>query len=213
MRTRSSLNVLIAEDDFLVVEMVRGLLRQLGHTLAGHAANGQEAVEMTERLSPDVVLMDLKLPVLDGVEATRQVQQRCPTPVVVLTAHESPTLVQQASQVGAGAYVVKPPAAAEIDRAITIAMARFDDMTELRRLNQVLTTRNQELEQALEDIQTLRGLIPICASCKKIRDDKGYWQQVEVYVAEHTLAEFSHGLCPECAVRLYPDIFSEEEET
>jgi two-component system, response regulator PdtaR len=213
MRTRSSLNVLIAEDDFLVVEMVRGLLRQLGHTLAGHAANGQEAVEMTERLSPDVVLMDLKLPVLDGVEATRQVQQRCPTPVVVLTAHESPTLVQQASQVGAGAYVVKPPVAAEIDRAITIAMARFDDMTELRRLNQVLTTRNQELEQALEDIQTLRGLIPICASCKKIRDDKGYWQQVEVYVAEHTLAEFSHGLCPECAVRLYPDIFSEEEET
>jgi len=207
----SGLRVLIAEDDFLVVEMVRGLLKELGHTLVGHAVNGREAVDMTEGLSPDVVLMDLKMPVLDGTEATRIIQEECPTPVVVLTAHESSALVRQVSQAGAGAYVVKPPVAPEIDRAMTVAIARFEDMVALRQLNQKLAERNRELEQAIEQIQTLRGLIPICASCKKIRDDEGYWQQLEVYLHEHTMADFSHSLCPECATKLYPDIFPKKE--
>jgi AmiR/NasT family two-component response regulator len=206
-----SLKILIAEDDFLVVEMVKGLLRELGHTLVGHAVNGKEAVEMVRQLSPDVVLMDIKMPVMDGIEATRLIQQECPTPVVVVTAHESPGLVNQVSQAGAGAYLVKPPLASEIDRAIKVARARFEDMFELRRLNRELADRNQELEQALEQIQTLRGLIPICAECKKIRDDEGYWQQVEVYLQEHTQANFSHGLCPECAARLYPDIYPKKD--
>ena len=211
MLSNSSLKVLIAEDDFLVVEMVTGLLRELGHTLVDHAVNGREAVEMTRQLSPDVVLMDIKMPLMDGIEATRLILQECPTPVVIVTAHESPGLVRQASQAGAGAYLVKPPLASEIDRAITVARARFEDMAELRRLNQELADRNRELEHALEQIQTLRGLIPICAGCKKIRDDEGYWQQVEVYLREHTQADFSHGLCPECASRLYPDIFPKKK--
>ncbi len=62
-----------------------------------------------------------------------------------------------------------------------------------------------ELQGAIANIKTLRGLLPICAGCKKIRDDKGYWQQIEAYVSEHTDAEFSHGLCPDCVKRLYPD--------
>jgi PAS domain S-box-containing protein len=62
-----------------------------------------------------------------------------------------------------------------------------------------------ELQDALASIRTLRGLLPICSSCKKIRDDKGYWNQIEAYVSEHSEAEFSHGLCPECAQKLYPE--------
>lgn len=62
-----------------------------------------------------------------------------------------------------------------------------------------------ELEQALGKIKTLSGLLPICAHCKKIRDDKGYWNQIEGYIQEHTDAEFSHSLCPECAEKLYPE--------
>ena len=63
-----------------------------------------------------------------------------------------------------------------------------------------------KLEQALVEIKTLRGILPICASCKKIRDDKGYWNQIETYISHHTEAEFSHGICPECAKILYPNI-------
>jgi hypothetical protein len=61
------------------------------------------------------------------------------------------------------------------------------------------------LQKALEDVKTLRGIVPICASCKRVRDDEGYWKQVESYVSEHTEAQFSHGVCPECARRLYPE--------
>ncbi len=66
-----------------------------------------------------------------------------------------------------------------------------------------------ELREAMGKIQTLRGYLPICASCKKIRDDRGYWNQVETYISEHSEAEFSHGICPECAKKLYPQIFGE----
>lgn len=61
-----------------------------------------------------------------------------------------------------------------------------------------------DLQDALANIKRLKGLLPICASCKKVRDDKGYWQQIEAYVSEHSDAEFSHGICPDCAERLYP---------
>jgi hypothetical protein len=67
-----------------------------------------------------------------------------------------------------------------------------------------------ELQQTIDEVKTLQGIIPICASCKKIRDDSGYWQQVEAYVKNHSDAEFSHGICPECVNELYPDLYDED---
>ncbi len=66
-----------------------------------------------------------------------------------------------------------------------------------------------ELKDALSKVRTLRGLLPICSSCKKIRDDSGYWNQIESYIRDHSDAEFSHGLCPHCAAELYPDLYKE----
>jgi hypothetical protein len=68
-----------------------------------------------------------------------------------------------------------------------------------------------ELQQKIDEVKTLRGIIPICASCKKIRDDGGYWQQVEAYVKNHSDAEFSHGICPKCATELYADLYDEKD--
>ena len=65
----------------------------------------------------------------------------------------------------------------------------------------------EELQSALDNVKQLSGLLPICASCKKIRDDNGYWNQIESYIRDHSEAEFSHGICPDCAKRLYPDVF------
>jgi len=67
-----------------------------------------------------------------------------------------------------------------------------------------------ELQDAIAEIKTLSGLLPICAHCKKIRDDKGYWRQIESYIIEHSEAEFSHGICPECAKKLYPELFEKK---
>ena len=69
----------------------------------------------------------------------------------------------------------------------------------------------EKLQKALSEVKTLRGFLPICASCKKIRDDKGYWNQIETYIRNHSEAEFSHGLCPECARKLYPELDIEPE--
>ncbi len=66
-------------------------------------------------------------------------------------------------------------------------------------------------EKALEDVKVLRGFLPICASCKKIRDDKGYWSQIELYIRDHSEADFSHGICPECFEKLYPELQAEDD--
>jgi len=189
---------LIAEDSFLVGEMIQGVAEEAGCTVIGRATDGRQAVEMTAELHPDVVLMDIKMPELDGIEASEIIQIRCPTPVVILTAYDTPEMLKEASAVGVGAFLAKPPKVRELGQAIAIARARFGDLLSLRRANDVLQRRTRELQEALTKIKTLRGLIPICASCKKIRSDKGYWQRLEVYLTEHTEADFTHGICPEC---------------
>ncbi len=71
----------------------------------------------------------------------------------------------------------------------------------------MLEKKNSELEEALAQVKVLNGMLPICASCKKIRNDEGYWEQIEQYIGTHTEAVFSHGLCPDCARKLYPDYY------
>jgi len=68
-----------------------------------------------------------------------------------------------------------------------------------------------ELQGTLSQVRKLSGMLPICASCKKIRDDKGYWTQIEAYIRDHSEAEFSHGICPECMKKLYPEYCAEDE--
>ncbi len=146
MNKNGSIRVLVAEDDYLVTKMVEGLLKDLGYTVVGEASNGVEAVEFSASLRPDVILMDIKMPDMDGLEATAKIQACCPAPVVILTAYETAELVEQAGRVGVGAYLIKPPSVRELERAIIIAMARFDDMLELRRLNAELKEANAELD-------------------------------------------------------------------
>jgi hypothetical protein len=92
-----------------------------------------------------------------------------------------------------------------------------DDLSEFLVINRDITERMKmveekerlidDLQKALANVMMLSGLIPICASCKKIRDDKGYWNEVESYIRDHSEARFSHGICPECAKKLYPEFF------
>jgi len=89
--------------------------------------------------------------------------------------------------------------------AYTMSKIRFL-LTEERKLS-------KDLRDALVQIKTLSGLIPICASCKKIRDDKGYWNQLETYIQEHSQAEFSHGICPDCMKKLYGDFLEKDTDS
>jgi len=109
VREERPVRVLVAEDDFLVHQMVAGQLRREGYEVVGAALDGQEAVRMTEALAPDVVLMDVRMPQMDGLEAAQAIAAKCPTPVVLLTAYDAPELVERAAEVGVDAYLVKPP--------------------------------------------------------------------------------------------------------
>jgi len=83
---------------------------------------------------------------------------------------------------------------------------------EMANLQREMARKNAELENALSKVKLLSGLIPICASCKRIRDDQGYWEQVEKYISEHSMATFSHGLCSDCMQKLYPEYYSKHQE-
>jgi PAS domain S-box-containing protein len=105
------------------------------------------------------------------------------------------------------AYISAP--IVEGERVVAVVVA-FRDIT-ARRLREAERERLiTELQDALDKVKTLKGMIPICSSCKKIRDDTGYWSQIEAYIRDHSDAEFSHGICPDCAKRLYPDFYKDE---
>jgi AmiR/NasT family two-component response regulator len=146
--------ILIVEDDFLVREWIRKLLEQAGFTIVGTAVNGRKALEQTEALRPSVILMDIGLPGdMDGIEAARQIGEVIPTPIVVLSAYESPEMLARATAAGVGAYVTKPTDERTLERAIIIAEARFKDLLALRQLNAELQAEIARRQRA-EEIRT-----------------------------------------------------------
>ena len=138
--------VLVVEDDRTIGILIKAQLERMGCITVGETGDGLNAIEMTRALRPDVVLMDVKLPGLSGIQAARRIREQCPTPVVLITGYETPELVEQASEAGVGGYLVKPINAKDLERVLMIAMARFEDLVELRRVNQDLKDRNEELD-------------------------------------------------------------------
>ena len=199
MITQQPLKILIAEDQEFMNKIIQYQMEEIGHTVIGQAMNGRQAVELVEVLRPDVVVMDIEMPEMDGLEAAQLIKEKYPCPIVLLTSHDNPEWVRRASQLGVGAYLMKPPSAEDIERAMIMAIARFADLTELRRLN-------NELQLALDNVKVLTGLLPICANCKKIRDDKGYWEAVDGYFTKHSDVRFTHGICPDCIEKYFPEL-------
>ena len=172
------------------------------------AALGLEAQASQEKV--DLILMDINLEDMDGIEATRRIKADArfeDVPIIMVTGETSQESLQAAFDAGAVDYITKPVVKIEL-------LARVNSFLKLKKEIDARKAREQEkealiveLEEALLSIKTLKGLIPICATCKKIRDDKGYWNQIETYIREHSGVEFSHGMCPDCAVK-----FDEELE-
>ena len=198
MKRDRKLSVVIAEDEYLISMDVDKAAREAGFDVAGIAANGEQALDLIRKHSPDAAIIDIKMPKMDGLEAARRIRDEMPIPVVIMTAYESPEFLEEAKEAGVGAYLIKPPDVSGISRAVELAVARHEDIMELRKLN-------AELRDALRQIKTMEGILPICSYCKKIHDEKGHWIKIEAYVHQHTLADFSHGVCPECLKEHFPE--------
>jgi len=134
----SEIRVLIVDEDFQAAEMIRGLVEDLGLSVCGNATSGEEAVGLTKFLRPHIVLMDIRLQEGDGIQTTERIQSECPTPVVIVTADEDLEWIQRAEAAGSGAYVIKPPSQGDLEKAMIVALARFKDQQENRRLRRLL---------------------------------------------------------------------------
>jgi len=131
----NKLKIIIAEDDFLVSEMIEGELLDAGYEVIGKAVNGKIAVELTQSIEPDLVLMDIRMPELNGLEASKQIMDICPTPIIILTAYDNIDMVIDAGDAGVAAYLNKPLDSQELEKAILISMARFKDIMKLKEKN------------------------------------------------------------------------------
>ncbi len=195
------MNILIAEDDYTSRVMLLAVLKKWKYNPVA-TENGAEAWNVMQRAdAPKLVLLDWNMPEMDGLEVTRRVRGMSaaePPYIVILTARGEKSNIVQGLEAGANDYVAKPYDHDELRARLGVGRRMVE-------LQSVLALRMRELQKAQDDIKTLRGIIPICANCKNIRDDKGCWSQVEVYVRDHSEAEFSHGLCPVCVKKLYSE--------
>jgi two-component system cell cycle response regulator len=237
----TSIKILLVEDSLTQALNLQHILEGNGFSVTT-AQNGAEGLEKVHQSSPDIIVTDIMMPIMDGYELCSKIKGDPilrHIPVILLTTLSDVEDILKGLKCGADNFITKPYEESHLisrieyilanqklrqgvssDIAIEVAfggqrylltsariqildllIASFETAV---RKNRELEEANQKLRAAVQTIDTLRDLIPICCHCKKIRNDRGYWQQLEVYFEEHSLAEFTHGICPDCVQTHYP---------
>jgi AmiR/NasT family two-component response regulator len=192
--------ILVIEDEAIVAADIQDRLEVLGYEVAGWGTTGAEAIELARASKPDLILMDIMLKgPMNGIQAAHVVRTELSLPVIFLTANSDEAVLEKAKISEPFAYLLKPFEERQLRTNIEMALYK----SRMEREREQMT---RELQEALATIKTLSGLLPICAWCKNVRDDTGYWMRVEQYVEAHSQATFSHSVCPDCANRYFgPD--------
>jgi len=188
--------ILVVEDEAIVSADIQDHLTNFGYEVVGTTDSGEDSVRLARELRPSLTLMDIMLSgPMDGAAAAKQIREELRIPVVFLTANSDDVTMFRARDTDPFGYVLKPFE----DRSLRIAieMALYKHRVEQEREELIA-----KLQAALEHVKTLQGMLPICAWCKKVRDDAGYWMSVDQYLRTHSELEFSHGVCPTCAASM-----------
>ncbi len=176
--------VFIIDDNPENIKVLGNLLEKNGYDPVVFL-NAKIALESIRKKRPEIILLDIMMPEMDGYEMCQILKDDASfkdIPVIFLTGKTETEDLVKGFDLGAADYVKKPFEFAEL-------LARIKT--------------HIDFKKAREEIKTLRGFLPICATCKKIRDDKGYWNILESYIQKHSVAKFSHSMCPECSDKLY----------
>jgi sigma-B regulation protein RsbU (phosphoserine phosphatase) len=195
---RPGIRALVADDDPITATALAGAQRRLDLDVSV-AADGALAWQIIEGANqPSLAIVDWMMPGVDGLELCRRIRG---TPahahmyVLLLTARDSRADIVAGLEAGADDYLVKPFDVHEL-------RARVHTGLRILTLQKDLAEQIAMLKETLANVKQLKGLLPMCSYCKKIRKDAGYWQQLETYISEHSDAEFSHGVCPTCFERV-----------
>lgn len=193
------MKILIAEDEKISRKILEMTLIKTSYDVVA-VEDGLKALASIEKEVPDMIITDWMMPDLDGAELCRRVRALdLPSYVyiILLTALTQKENIIQGLDAGADDYITKPFERTEL-------LARVKAGERVIQLEKSLRQKNQELSDVLAHVKQLKGLLPICMFCKKIRNDEDYWQKLEEYLSEHTEADFSHSICPECLEKYYP---------
>lgn len=184
--------IMIVEDEALLAADIEEKLAGLGYDVIGTANSGEKALAKLEEQHPDLVLMDIQLKgTMDGVEVSHAIKETYSIPVVFMTAYSDNNYLERAKVTEPYGYLVKPVSLRDMHCAIEMGLYK--------------SAMEKERARLQAEIKILQGILPICCCCKKIRDDNGYWSQVEEYLSSRTDAQFSHSYCPDCLGKVYEE--------
>ncbi len=188
------MKILIAEDDPISSRVLGVTLQKWGYELAVTSDGDAALAALQAEDAPPLAILDWMMPGMDGVEVCRRVRQTArpvPTYIILLTAKSGKEDIVAGIEAGANDYLTKPFDRNELRVRVRVGVQMIE-------LQMSLAARVRELEEALAEVNQLHGILPICSYCKMIRDDQNYWQKVEHYITEHSEAQFSHSICPDC---------------
>lgn len=193
-------NILVVDDSRDSLRFLSELFENEGY-VSRTVSNARMAISSVAVAVPDLILLDIVMPGMSGYELCEYLKADEKTrdiPIIFISALDEVADKVRGFSLGGVDYITKPFQAEEV-------LARVGTHLALRNLQKRLETQNAKLQEALANVRTLKGLLPICSGCKKIRDDKGYWNHLEEYIERHSDALFSHSLCPSCEARFYGD--------
>ncbi len=196
--TDNTLRILLVDDDDIDRMSVTRHIRQNSLPYEVKSASSENtALDQLKKHAFDVILLDYNLGVTRGLDLLPYTNG---TPVILVTGAGSETVAAEAMRKGAYDYLIK-----DSNRNYLAMLATtINKVLDRKKIEDEKDRLIDELREALAEIKSLQGIVPICANCKNIRDDKGFWQRVEVYLSDHSNAKFSHGICPDCIKKLYP---------
>lgn len=213
------MKILIIDDSELFRIAMEAMLKESGYNniiLKDSVSTAIEYLEQDLKQSADkqvdLILMDIQMPEINGIEGVKIIKNNDVLkniPIVMVSVMDEEKNIERAFTAGAIDFISKPVKKLELKARVRSILKLKEEMDKRAERESELRHTIQELQVALKEIKNLSGLLPICSSCKKIRDDSGYWQQVEKYIQDRSDVDFSHGICPDCIKELYPDIADE----
>ncbi len=199
-------SIQIVDDDSANLDVLTLMLAEQGYEVRA-ATNGSVALRAIRTDPPDLILLDIMMPGMNGYEVCEQLKvdkHSRDIPVIFLSALYETLDKIKAFSAGGVDYITKPFHEAEV-------LARVNVHLTLRRLQQKVEDQKAQLQASLDKVKLLSGFLPICSHCNKIRDDKGYWADVAVYIRDHSEAKLSHGICPDCVKEFYSEFYKEPD--